>query len=819
MVWVQIDRHFPQRSSILNLFVGLGLCLTLLVLNPLWAESYYPIHVDDSDRVELRGSQQTDIRLRTVYGNQNLDEAIVQVFECTKSWPICALLTEAERHSDGTYRMRVPRTHLALTLRIIDEDHGVISMELPHTHSGEIDMGSVDFQGLSNLEDIKYFFGSELEGVVLDEDGKPLEGIRVKNFGPHGGNFDRSFVATYTDEKGSFNIWHTGHAARVSLYGHDGSRFELHEDTPNVAIEAGGLFRITLETAEEIDIVTRGKPLDQVAFSLYSLFPYSKDKIPISTLKRRFTSPETLAPEWLLAHADGHLARLIQYPSRESPLRVDFSQDKPISIKVTSGGAPVEGARIHVFEAFSGYLSPTEFPGDRSQEIDMLVSTEDGQSSSMGDPNTSYVAMIVAEGFAPKATLLRFGATNEVDLDSINSQVELRGVQTGETVKIMVKGTDELAIYWKVEDRNKKLVQLAPGIYDATVASKSGEVVRGTTLELGGHPTSIDLSTDTRPLLKLDLPVLPAIPARVKSYSSEIPDTDQWVATITRDMPWGGVSGAMAISYHGRPPLAFYEPPTRIDIPSGGIGSVRLPGTGRWFVQLAARYRSIEYWLFSEIDVSSGETIELSLPPLSGKLVGSVDFYKEASEYFFYHGIASPRMMLLPQNRLTDGWTMVLSGLNNDNNDSGRLFLDHLVPGEYRLEHFLNKAAGGNWGGYKVNVQDGQVTEVGNLSRELAKSVRIDVVNDKGKHVNGAVLHIKNRMYDAWDRFTELPTTGVYAGFPLQKPPSRVLQGKTVETYGVQEGLLELMVEDALGVNHHYLVEVSESRRIRLVLP
>ena len=785
----------------------------------LGAESYYPIHVDDLDRVELRGTQTTSVRLKVIDGKRELDKATVQVFECDGSWKNCTLLAEAEQFGDGIHWLQIPKSHSTLRLRILADDLGEISMVLPDIHAGEIDLGTVNFEDHTDLGEPEKFDGYMFEGVALDEKGKPLEGIRVRNFGPHGGPFDRSFRATYTDVDGRFSVWDSGMYPSVRLHTHDGSRLEFYEDTPSVEREENGLLRITLETVEEIDIITRGKPLDKVAFSLYSHFPYSKESIPISTLQRRFKSERTDSNTWLLASTDGHLSRLVRYPRPESALKVDFSQDRPISIKVSSGGSPIEGAKINVIEAVSGYRDPSEFPEHRNQEIDVLVSGEDGQSSSMGDPATSYVAVIVAQGYAPKATLLSFGTTNEVDLDPLNPQVELSGVRTGETVKIKVKGTDELALYWKVEEGNKKLVQLEPAIYDATVASESGEVVRGTTLELGSQPTSIDLSTDARPSLVFDLPVLPAIPERIKSYSSDIPDEDLWVATISRDMPWGGVSGAMAISYFGRPPPAFYEPPLRIDIPSGGTGSIRLPGTGRWFVQLAARYRSIEYWLFNEIEISSGETLNLSLPPLSGKLVGNVDFYKEVSKYFFHHGIAGPRMMLLPQHSSSGEWTMVLSGLNNDKKDPGRLVLDHLVPGEYRLEHFLNKVATGNWGGYKVNVQLGQVTEVGNLSRGLAKSVHIDVVNEEGKHVNGAILHIKNRMYDAWDRFTELPTTGVYAAFPLHEPPSSVLQGKTVELYGAQEGLLELMVENPLGVKHYYLVDVPKSRRVRLVFP
>ena len=74
-------------------------------------------------------------------------------------------------------------------------------------------------------------------------------------------------------------------------------------------------------------------------------------------------------------------------------------------------------------------------------------------------------------------------------------------------------------------------------------------------------------------------------------------------------------------------------------------------------------------------------------------------------------------------------------------------------------------------------------------------------------------------MYDAWRSFSQLPTTGVFAAFPLDEPPVLPVQGSPLTINGVQEGLLELMLEDSLGVRRYYLAKVSRDRKIRLVVP
>ena len=824
------------------------LCCALLVDCVLGVESYKPISTDESNRLDYRGTTETTVKLRVVDENGDHIDATIQAFECEREGyghpQICPFLAETTNHIDGVYTFDLPDCRGTAEIRIITSNHGVIPIRLPKTSVATIDLGTLEFNRKEQRRP-EYGFDftyREFRGRILDEDNNPIEGLLVHDIGR---NLDRVPFAIdskyeYTDSKGQFAVLVREIDRDIYIHTHVGPirlrrEFEDSEhwdadSTYDFVRDGSELPRVHLETEEGTEIVVKGKQANEVGFSLFATYPYAYRQIPFSTLKQRYKrrySPfsDTGRTTWIRASTEGHLSRLLPYPSIGRSLTVDISKDKLTAFRITSKDGVIKNAKVSIVEAGADYRGEYELPRKRSLVIDTFFTDRNGRFVVKADPGSSYVALVTAKGFAPRASSVHIGKTNEIELVRSGSEVTLRGLALGESVRVNISGTDTVAAYFRTVEQKKLSIRLPPATYDAIVENVAKRTSRGMTFELSDKPLTVDLRRDVRPLLKINLPTLPKISESRSYYSLNGNEKDIWYVGISRDMPRGGVSNAAAVSYFPMSQTDLSVRLPRTSVTSSGTATMRLPGTGRWFVFLSSEYGTIEYWLFTEIRASANETVELVVPPLKGHLTGVVQFDK--GEGFFHHGIAGPRMMLLAHDGRLGQWNVVphlrdILGFDYDKKQDekeNRFSIKNLPIGKYRIEHYLDEHGGGSWGGLEVSLLAEEVNDVGDLSAIELGSLRINVVDGNAQKSKGMTLYIKNRMYDAWASFTRLPTTGVFAGYPLSEPPIKPVHGRTVTVHGVQEGSLELMLEDSLGVKHYYLATVSPDREIQLVVP
>lgn len=521
-----------------------GTCLllfcALFTVCSLGVESYSPISTDETNRLEYRGTTETTVKLKVVDESGDHIDATIQAFECKRSgWShprICPFLAESKAHTEGVFTLELPNIYGQAEIRIITKELHAIPIVLPESIAATIDLGTIVIrEDERQRPDFGYDYTyREFEGQVLDEENNPIEGLIVLDVGK---NLDRIPFALdskfeYTDSNGKFAIHLRDIDTGISIHSHVGwIRLKREAFNPHswdadsfyyFDMESSHIPTVNLETIEKTEIVVRGKKEEEVSFSIFANFPYSDYKIPLSTLSRRFDNRDSSRTNgelsnWLRASTDGHISRLVRYPSGSKPLIVDFDDDRRTRVRVTSGGRVVSNATISIVEAGSGYRADVEQPHKRSVVIDKFVTDRNGRLVVKANPNSSYVALVASNRFSPKATVLRVGKTNNIELVQRNSEVTLRGIAPGETVRLKVSGTDTITHFQRTINQEELSLDLASGLYDVTIENSGTGTVRGATFEVSNQPLIVDLSQDKRPTLMINLPPLPEIPKSQKT--------------------------------------------------------------------------------------------------------------------------------------------------------------------------------------------------------------------------------------------------------------------------------------------------------------
>lgn len=783
-----------------------------------------PIRVDEYNKIDDPGSYGTTVWLRVIDTDNNALDATVYALQCTDGrHSFCRYVADKPNRIRDRYHLYINKASNPMWIVVESKpDYDPTYVVLPDTYMGTIDLGSLTLEKRSNSRDELASDYHDFNGALVDENENPVQGLRIYDTRRIHGRL-RVYEPKYSDARGRVRGYQVSKKGYLSLHTHVGDLIITgSEPEPDSAdedfyyVESIVDAVVKLKESERITVNIKGKKDDAVTFSLYDDYPNEQHSIPLSTLKKRLVGGSNL--EWLIVNSEGHLSRLVKYPEFGEPLVVDFSKDKRIRIRVTGSGAPLSNARVDVVEAAAGYRS--DFTrGDESQhEINSLTTDESGRITVRGDPDTTYVAYVSADGYGPRKMTIRYRKTNTIDLPSNANQVTLLGITDEEVIRVKIGGSQKVAYYGTANQNGELTIRLARGTYDATVLRKSKGIVRGRTFEVRGGSQAVDLSVDSRPLIEFSLPPLPPTPANMRRRSPSIPAVDSWTGSANRRMQSGGSIGAMAATWTYSPRLK--EPIPIIQENSDGTPYLRLSGTGKWYIYLQSRYRSLDYWLFTEIKVDASESRILVLPNLGGSITGDMHF--DTSSGFHIHGIAGPRMMLLPKNGGLGEWNIVIglpSNIVRDQKETSRFQISNLPVGEYRVEHQLEENYEPGWGGIPVTVEAGMTVNIGSITSHRLGPVNVEVVDAHGKRVSGSTLQIRDRMYESWDEFSKSPSTAVFASYPLREPPRLTIEGSPVTLHSVREGWLELVVDDQMGIKRHYLTKVPKSRNLRLLVP
>ena len=582
-------------------------------------------------------------------------------------------------------------------------------------------------------------------------------------------------------------------------------------------------FEIELSVVKRLDVQIEGVLPEEITYSWVSSFLslYDNDWIPLDRGLVNLILTESEGLSLLRARAPGHIARLALYAPEQTALRYDFGNDVPHRLQVVSNGKPVAGARVEIVQS-PGVIPP--MPTDsmlhglgQSDLLDRVMTDAEGRVCLAGDPDVTYVAYVYADGYSPARIRWQAGSETRVVLTTRNIAVRFTGLQTGELLQIKPADRDMLIGGWHIGDGEAVTTSLAPGVYDASVTTAEGAVVRGATFTVT-KPVAVDLTVDRRPRVVLRLPPLPAVPERTRNALSSGPDAavprDRWVAQATRKMPpRGSVNYSTELSEMN---WNSDQPPVQAESPDDLTRILRLSGTGRWLIHLSSEHGSLDYSLFAEVVLAPEEKLTLRVPPLDSGLEGSMTFMGDIS-FRLHHGLAGPRLMLYSMLGNEHVWNIVCAlppRLAREGPTHDLFSLRKLPAGHYRMAHHLGEQSA--WGDAEVTLHPGQSTKTSRLGIADTGPLTVEVLDTDGRPARDLVLRVRDRMYEGWSAFCKIPTSSVYAARHIPPPPEIHLRGEPVRLPSIRAGWLELIVEDVGGPAKHFLRKVEPGSKLRL---
>ena len=669
-----------------------------------------------------------------------------------------------------------------------------------------------------------------IELRLVDTEGEPITGAWISVADQPGSAF------TDADGRVSLDAFDTPHRlflsgpwGTVSIGAESRSDFSLSSGAPDVVADLAGQREIEIPVLRRVEVEVSGIDPQDLSFR-FRHFARPWETVDPSLVER--VLDDYRYQSLLRLEAPGRLPRFAAYPPRGG-LVVDFTADRPFGLEVVDEDGPVAGATVDLIEVATPYLDRVAVNDPEADIVLASLPTDaEGRLARLGNPRALYLAYVYADGYEPARVVLQAGSETRVELAKREMRVAFAGLVVGELLRVRVAGRDSLVALRRVADTSPTVVSLSPGTYDASVANESGIVERGTTFVVDDGDRVVDTTVDRRPELVLRLPQLPVVPERYRTdeeAAAATPPIDRWRVQASRRMPPGGAVGGLAVTYFGGVPGR--ESPVEVEPLEDGetpARVLRFAGSGRWLVFLGAQRRSLDNQYFVEVTLAAGETRELGMPPLDASLVGAYERDLVANT----HGVAGPRMMLIRSAGADSGWNVVnylpgepvfgvyrdgvLVPYAADGPEHHEFALRDLPAGDYHLFHHLGEDS--VWGGVEVSLPAGRNTAIPRLGSDLAGTWMVDVVDSEGLAVRDQVLRIRDRMHEAWEAYSLMPTTGTYAADGIPFPPAARLRGEPVSFDSIRPGWVELVLDDPAGPARHYLRKVEPGRKLTLVV-
>ena len=667
----------------------------------------------------------------------------------------------------------------------------------------------------------------------VDSEGEPITSAQVGVVG------NPRVPAAITDADGRVSMATVAAPERLYLAGHWGAAVHVGIESPkdrelammgppDVVADVTGRSEIAIPIQRRVEVEVSGIDPRELVYSVGWLGRQWRT-VDQTLIERVFV--DSTWQNLLRAEAPGRLPRFAAYPVPER-LEFDFHEDKQHVLVVVDEGGPIADATVDLVEVATQYLDRVAV-NDPEADIFLgsLTTGAGGRLARLGDPGALYVAYVYADGYEPARVLLQAGSETRVELVRRDVRVDFTGLSAGELLRVKVAGGDSLVVLHRTVDASDIVVSLAPGTYDATVESPEAVIDRGTTFVVGQEPRVVDTSLDRRPEVVLRLPDLPVVPEENRTDAeAAAPPLDRWTAWASRRTAAG--RPFRATTYFGEP--IGGERPAEIDSraePGEMAQTLRLSGSGRWLVYLAAERRSVPHLYFVEVELAAGEKREIPMPPLDASLNGAF----ERNLVAYHHGVAGPRMMMIRAAGAEAGWNVVnqlpreviLTGAVDvergifqgpaDGPGHHDFAMRDLPAGDYHLFHHLGEDSA--WGGIELSLRNGVATRVPRLGSAEAGPWTVEVVDSEGRLVRDQVLRIRDRMHEAWEASHSEPfRTGGYPADALPLPPAARLNGEPVTFASIRPGWIELVLDDPTGPARHYRRKVVPGSTLTLVV-
>ena len=667
----------------------------------------------------------------------------------------------------------------------------------------------------------------------VDSEGEPITSAQVGVVG------NPRVPAAITDADGRVSMATVAAPERLYLAGHWGAAVHVGIESPkdrelammgppDVVADVTGRSEIAIPIQRRVEIEVSGIDPRELVYSVGWLGRQWRT-VDQTLIERVFV--DSTWQNLLRAEAPGRLPRFAAYPVPER-LEFDFNEDKQHVLVVVDERGPIADATVDLVEFATQYLDRVAV-NDPEADIFLgsLATDADGRLARLGDPRALYVAYVYADGYDPVRTVLQAGSETRVQLAKRDVGVGFTGLSDGERLRIKLAGGDSLVALRRIVDASRVVVPLAPGTYDVSVEGVDSVVERGTSFVVADEPRVVDTTVDRRSELVLRLPELPVVPERYRTdeeAGAATPPVDRWKVWASRRTPSGRAVGALATTVFGGAPAK--EAPVEVEAlqaPGGPSRVLRFSGSGRWFVFLVAARRSVDNRYFIEVELAAGEKRELGMPPLDASLQGAYERDLVGNT----HGVAGPRLLLIRAADADAGWNVV-------NDIPGEVYygrydresmtlrppadapehhdfaMRDLPPGEYHLFHHLGEDS--VWGGIEISA--GGTARIPRLGSDQAGTWTVEVVDSGGRPIRDQVLRVRDRMHEAWEAFSQIPTTAAYAADAIPLPPAARLRGEPVSFESIRPGWVELVLDDPVGPARHYLRKAHPGSKLTLVV-
>lgn len=494
------------------------------------------------------------------------------------------------------------------------------------------------------------------------------------------------------------------------------------------------------------------------------------------------------------ASAEGYMPRIQSVPKEST---FDFTASVPMKLQVRSpAGESIPDAHIDV--------SLSRNHGRSSLDIASYTTDATGQLELMSDPKGSYQVHVYANGFAPRYANWPGSGTLEVVLIPNDARLTVTGAGENDAIHLRALGSfADVAIAYPPANGSSNIMAPA-GRYIATRHDDQSRVVAAEIVELvAGETSSPSLVRDNRPKVQLTLPGIEMEGA--------------WWVRGSR----GGIGGMISKwrAYSGGDRVIARELPVQVEAVDGSPGThvLRFPSSGRFTILVGHEKLSQRY--FYDLDLDFGDSIEIELPDLDARLKGSVAKYPKLWTFGGQHGIAGPRLALLP-DRSSDSQWGVLAALVDET-----FILELLPAGDYALHHHLYESTGYSddeacYGGVLFGLLGGETTDVGELGTRETQTVELEIHDQNGMAISG-MLRIRDRMYESWAKVVEEGTTLGHALYAIPMPEMVRLENGKASLDRISAGRVGfiLALDEGGEIYFERDLNAGETKQIQLTIP
>lgn len=598
----------------------------------------------------------------------------------------------------------------------------------------------------------------ELRGQVLDSDGEGCQGVLVRAYGSSD-TFDPTAIDV-TKADGSFLIrQRNGDRSALQLF-FPNRRIDI-EQGPSATLKNDFRWSIDLSQDEltlqheDFKILTVDDELlgeGERVFLPRGVQRVACEGTKIPFVKGRYSVRATV---WI-GRPGSRLRSAVVSDDEETSAPTPRARHRLVD---------ADGERLELSNAAEAHLDfVTE--GRRSQDIQHW-GTIPFRPEFEEDPESSIETYVYRRGFVPArvrwSTESDGSRTGTVRFVARSARFEWDTPESVRSIYIQRPGSfAPIATAYPSPGQTISL-SLPPGQFQLTAYGDDGIVVAMQPFRVeAGQTFSPDELVDERPTVVVRLPA-------VESEDDE----DKWW-TFGGRRPLGGlISKWRAYSGGGRA-----RPSRELDAIVEPVeerpNTFRLtfPTTGRFTIQCG--HGGLPHRYFAEIDLSAGDKVELDLPALTGRILGSMPEFPDLWDFGAQHGVAGPRLALFPDHA-RDNRFGVLVTLP----EPAEFEIDQLPTGDFLLGHHLYETGfydseEGHFGRVPVSLSSESSTEVGELSKD-GEDRRVRIVDLAGNPIRGSI-RLRDRMFEEWQIVVEAGTTLRNAMDPIPTPPTRAIE-------------------------------------------